>query len=343
MEFPQLRAEVLTAVATGIEVTDGELPFSALFSAGAVGQDVRGDVAKWDEVQPIRTLDTAFEGREGVATMTDSGTVLSRAAGMYTSFKGRVIKPEVLSQLRAVGGPAGQVASAEKSLRLMIGDMMRRHYHEKVEYLIVSALLNNQSVTIGGATVAPNFGLPSTHNVTVGTSWATASTDIDGDIEALKRLVAEDSGRALRRVICGRNIFSYLRKNTALKQWFTAREGAPATYDKMMGETITGLFGLDWTTMRHGYVSGGTWTPFFADDLILAIPEVSPSWFQRHRGSVMYPNTVYGGVSDFVETYGVAAWSRLKDNPPSAVYFQRWAELAIPVFPSAYAVADVTP
>lgn len=344
MEFSQLRAEVLTAVATGIEVTDGELPFSALFSAGAVGQDVRGDVAKWDEVQPIRTLDTAFEGREGTATTTDSGTVLSKAAGMYVSFKKRVVKPEVLDQLRAVGGPAGQVASAEKSLRLMIGDMMRRHYHEKVEYLIVSSLLNNQSVTVGGATVAPNFGLPSTHNVTVGTSWATPSTDIDGDIEAIKRLVAEDSGRAIRRLLCGRDVFSYLRKNTALKQWFTAREGAPATYDKMMGETITGLMGLDWTVMRHGYVNGsGTWTPFLANDLVIAMPEVSTSWYQRHRGSVRYPTTLYGGVSDFAETFGVAAWSRLKDNPPAAWYFQRWAELCIPVFPSAYAVVDVVP
>lgn len=344
MEFPQLQAEVLTAVATGVEVTEGELPFQAMFSFGATGQNVRGDVAKWDEVMPVRTLDTAFEGREGTATTTNSGTVKSRAAGMYVSFKKRIVKPEVLDQLRAVGGPAGQVASAEQSLKLMIGDMMRRHYHEKIEYLVVSSLLDNQSVTVGGATVTPDFGLPVAHDATVGTSWATASTDIDGDIEAVKRLVAEDSGRAVRRVLCGRNIFSYLRKNTALKQWFTAREGAPQTYDKMFGETITGLMGLDWTTFRHGYINGGgTWTPYLPDDKIIVIPEVSQDWYQRHRGSVRYPTTVYGGVSDFAETFGVAAWSRLKDNPPAAWYFQRYAELCIPVFPSAYAVVDVTP
>ena len=341
MEFPQLRAEVLTAVATGVQVTDGELPFSALFMPTKM--NVRGDVAKWDEKLPIRTLDNSFEGRESPATTTDSGTVKPRAVGMYTSFKKRVVKPEVLDQLRAVGGPAGQVASAEQSLALMVGDMMRRHYWEKMEYLIVSALLNTQSVTVNGATVAPDFGLAVSHNITVGTSWATASTDIDGDMEAIKRVVAEDSGRAVRRVLAGRNIPGYLRKNTAVKGWFQAREGAPGFFNSMLGESFSNLLGLDWSVMRHGYVSGGSWTPYLGDDKIVVIPEISQEWFQIHLGSVKYPSTVYGSVSDFNETFGVAAWSRLKDNPPAAWYFQRWAGLAVPVFPSAYLVADVTP
>lgn len=343
MEFPQLRAEVLTAVATGIQMPEGELPFSQLFGE-AVTEDVRGDVAKWDEVQPVRTLDTAFEGREGVATVTDPGTVKQRAAGMYVSFKKRLIKPEIFDQLRAVGGSDANVASAEKSLKLMIGDMMRRHYHEKVEYLITSALLDNQSVTVGKATLTPDFGLPVSHNLTAGASWATASTDIDGDMETIKRLVAEDSGRAVTDVLCGRNIFGYLRKNSVIKEWFTAREGAPSDFDAMQGRVLS-LFGLTWRDMgRHGYIAAGpTWTPYIPDDTIIVCPKPDLTWFRRQRGEVQFPNTVYGSVSDFSKVNGVAAWSRLKDEPPSAIYYQRWAELAIPVFPSAYCVMDVTP
>jgi hypothetical protein len=342
MEFPQLRAEVLTAVATGVRVPDGELPMSRLFNS--VVQDVRGDVAKWDEKQPIRTLDTAFEGREGRATTTSPGTVQPKAAGMYTSFKKRIIKPEVLDQLRAVGGSDADVASADASLGLMIGDMMRRHYWEKMEYLVTSALLDNQSVSVGGATVTPDFNLPATHDITVGTSWATSTTDIDSDVETLKRLIAEDSGRAAQNVICGRNVFGYLRKNDVVKEWFTGREGAPASYASFFGDAIRGLMGLNWYTYMGGYVAAGpTWTPYIPDDTIIVMPAIDSEWFQIHRGQVQRPSTVYGGVQDFVKTYGVAAWSRLKDDPPEAWYYQRWAGYAIPVFPSAYAVADVTP
>lgn len=342
MEFPQLRAEVLTAVATGVQITDGSLPLSNLFGDSVI-ENVRGDVAKWDEVQPIRSLDTTFEGREAPATVTDPGTVLQKAAGMYVSFKKRLIKPETFDQLRAVGGTNANVASAEQSLGLMIGDMMRRHYHEKVEYLIASALLDNQSVTIGKATVTPDFGLPASHDLTAAASWATSTTDIDGDIETIKRLIAEDSGRAATMVLCGRNIFGYLRKNDAIKEWHTDRDPAPSDFNRMLGDRMS-LYGLDWVTMRHGYVaSGPTWTPYIPDDTIIVMPRPDLSWFRRQRGEVQFPNTVYGGVRDFSKVNGVAAWSRLKDEPPSAIYYQRWAELAIPVFPSAYCVMDTTP
>ena len=342
MEFPQLRAEVLTGIATGVKVPQGELPMTQLTSG--VAQDVRGDVAKWDEKQPVRTLDTAFEGREGRSTTTDPGTVLSRAAGMLTSFKKRIIKPEVMDQLRAVGGTDADVASAEVSIALQVGDMMRRHYYEKVEYLVTSALLDNQSVTVGGATVTPDYNLDASHDITVGVSWATTTTDIDGDMETIKRLIAEDSGRAARQVICGRNIFGYLRKNAVVKEWFTAQSGAPAAYESMFGESIRGLMGLDWYTYLGGYIaSGPTWTPFIPDDTIIVMPSMDSGWFQRHRGQVQWPSSVYGSVTSFNKSYGVASWSRLKDDPPEAWMFQRWAELAIPVFPAAYVVADVTP
>lgn len=340
MEFPQLRAEVLTAVATGIEMDDKELPLSRLFGSSVI-ENVRGDVAKWDEVQPIRTIETIFEGREGVATPTDPGSVLPRVAGMMVSFKKRHIKPEILDEMRAVGSADANPASADTSLKMMIGDMTRRHYHEKMEYMIASSLLDNQSVTIGGATVTPDYGLPATHDLTAGASWGVAGTDIDGDVEALKRLVAENANRAGSLMLCGRNIPGYIRKNNVIKEWYTGRDPAPSDFDKF-GDAFS-LFGLDWLVLRHGYLSGATWTPYIPDDTVIFMPKPDMSWYRRQRGQVQYPNMTYGGISDFTKVYGMAAWSRLKDEPPSAVYFQRWAELAFPCFPSAYAVLDTTP
>ena len=56
-----------------------------------------------------------------------------------------------------------------------------------------------------------------------------------------------------------------------------------------------------------------------------------------------YPNTLYGAPDAFAKSYGLTSWSRLCDEPPSAKVLMRWAMLAIPTFPSAYAVLDATP
>lgn len=337
--YPQLEREALVKAVTGVQVREGEQPLFSLFKGTVT--DVEGDVAKWDEVQPIRTLDTEFEARDGLATNTATGTVRSKSSQMVTTFKKREIKPETLRMLRAIGSEAKM--SGEQKLALLLGDMTRRYYFERMEFLIAGALLDTLSFTVNGVTHTPDFGLAAGHNLTASASWATATTDIDADIETLRRLIVQDSGRAPQIYLCGRNVFGYLRKNSTVKEWFTAREGAPASLAAMLGQTLD-LYGAKFVTADSGYISGGVWTPHIGDDLVIPMPTPSQDWFQIQRGTVMVPNAVLGtNPLDFTETYGVASWARLKDEPPSAWYFMRWAGLACPVFPSAYAVFDTTP
>lgn len=341
MEYPQLEREALTRALTGVKVREGQQQLYSIF-AGTL-QDIEGDQAKWDEVQPIRTLDTEFETRDSLATNTSTGTVIPRSSGMTVTYKKREVKPEMLRNLRAPGTEAKM--SAEQKLALAIGDMKRRYVWERWEFLIASALRDNLSYTINGVTHAPDFNLDASHNISAGTSWATATTDIDGDIETFKRLIVEDSGFVPTRVLCGRNIFGYLRKNSTIKEWFTAREGAPASLNSMMGQTLR-MYGMDWTTVDSGYISGGSWTPHIPDDTIIVMPEPSADWFQMQRGSVMVPNgNVYGSNVNggHVEVYGEAMYAKFKDEPPSAWQYLRWAGLAVPVFTWAYLVCDVTP
>lgn len=340
MDYPNLSAEYLTGIVTGIEVAS-DFPLTRMF--GGLGLDFDGDVAKWDQVTPNREQDKRFEGRHSMATPTDAASVQAKSASMFTNFKKRSVFPEDLDALRKVGGPSTEFDRANANLAWMLGDMKRRYHDEPWEYLIASALQNTMSVTVNGKTIAPDFGLATTHNLTEATSWNTASADIDATVETIKRLLAVDAGRTPVIALCGRNIAGYLRKNTAVKSWLQNQTGSNNTYNLLQQDVITGLFGIEWRTMRHGYFVSGTFYPYIPDDVVIFIPVPDRSWFQIHRGSVRHPNSVYGAPTDFAKTYGLASWSRLADEPPSATVYLRWAGLAIPVFPDAYVVLDVTP
>lgn len=340
MDYPNLQAEFLTRVITGIEVSP-DYPLTRMFSG--VGLNVDGDTAKWDEVTPNREIDKRFEARDSTATPTEPGGVTSKASPMFVNFKKRPIYPEMLDNLRQVGGSSTDRDASLSNLVWMLGDMKRRFHDEPWEYLISSALLNTQSVTVNGKTVAPDFGLPSSHNLVEVTSWATASTDIDAKVETVKRLFATDAGRTAVTALCGRNIFGYLRKNTTIKSWFQNQTGSSETFGRFQQDRIDGLFGINWVTIRGGYFVSGTFTPYIPDDTIIFIPNIDRSWFQIHNGSVRYPTPAGNGGSEFGKSYGLTSWSEKASEPPSYQVFQRWAGLAIPVFPTAIVVLDVTP
>lgn len=340
MDFPNLRAEVLTGIVTGIEMQPDYL-LSGLF--GGLTVNVDGDFAKWDEITPNREQDKTFEGRHSEATNTDPSGVSQRGQGMFVSFKKRSVFPEDFDALRAVGGASADVDRAMSNLALALGDMRRRYYDEPREYLIAAALQDNLSVTVKGKTVAPDFGLPATHDLVEVASWATGSTDIDAKVETVKRLMTTDAGRRPVMALCGRNVFGYLRKNTAIKSWLQNQTGAKQDFEALLQDRIDNLLGMTWITHRGGYFVGGTFTPYIPDDTVIFVPVPDRSWFQMHQGSVRYPTAVYGDPTNFSKVYGLASWSRLNDNPPSATVYMRHAGIAVPVFPACIVVLDTTP
>jgi len=340
MDYPNLSAEYLTGVVTGIEVST-EYPLTRLF--GGLTLDFDGNVARWDQRTVNRTQDKRFEGRHSLATPTDAQGITSKTSEMFVNFKKRTIFPEDLDGLRKVGGPSTEFDRANANVAWMLEDMKRLYHDEPWEYMIASSLLNTMSVTVSGKTVAPDFGLASTHNLTEATSWSVGTTDIDSTVETIKRVLAVDANKTPVMALCGRNIFGYLRKNSAVKSWFQNQTGSSSTFGSMQGDVLSNLFGIEWRTFRHGFFVAGTFYPYIPDDTVIFIPVPDRTWFQIHRGSVRHPSTVFGAVTDFAKTYGLASWSRLSDEPPSATAFMRWAGLAIPVFPDAYVVLDVTP
>lgn len=347
MLYPNLQPKVLTGIVTGIQIDQGNYPLSAAYGGLTVNHD--GTFAQWDEVTPLREIVKSFEARDGLATPTDPQSVRPRAASTVTSFKKRYIAPENMDAMRvAVGAGDERADSAWRNLDFMLGDMDRRYRREPMEYLWAGALQDNLTITVVGQSLAVDYGLPTSHDLVVGAggSWADQNTDIDADVETAKRLVREDAGMRLSDVWCGRNIFSYIRKNDTIKSWLVNYAGADARFKMLQGETIT-LFNLTWHKLDGGYLSSSVWTPYIGDDKCIFVPPPSQEWIGWHNGSVRYPTKAIGAGSieqgDFAKTYGVAVWSEYRSEPPLGVVFHRWNGLPVVRFPSAVVNLDTTP
>lgn len=83
-----------------------------------------------------------------------------------------------------------------------------------------------------------SLGFTSTHlDSVVGASWATAGTDVKGDLDAARTVIFQDSGLDARRVILNSTTANYIEKNTAAQKsdWFN---------DKLVQDgQITSLWG----------------------------------------------------------------------------------------------------
>ncbi len=342
MDYPNLTAEVLTGIVTGIKVDDTNYPFSAAFGSGALDIDAPGLWTKWDEEQPVREISKAFESRHSIATPTNPGGVKTKASGMILSFKKRNLYPEDLDILRAIGGATSERDAALRNVDFVLGDIDRRFRREPMEYLICAALQDNISITMDGVALTPDYGLDVTHDLTASATWATAGTDILADIETMRRLIIQDSGEMPTTIWCGRSVPGYILKNTVIKGWWQNFAGADTRLERMLVGQSFNFYGLTWNKMEKGYLSSGVWTPYLNADKIIMTPEPSPRWFQNHKGLVKFPTSVLGSVRDFGSTFGVAAWARLRDEPPSLTTYHRWAGLPILVFPAAVVNFDTT-
>lgn len=342
MDYPNLTAEVLTGIVTGFKVDDTNYPFSAAFTGGGLDVDAPGLWTKWDEEQPIREISKSFESRHAVATPTNPSGIKTKASGMVLSFKKRNLYPEDMDILRAVGGTTAERDAALSNVDRVLGDIERRYRREPMEYLIAGALQDAISINVDGVALTPDYGLDATHNLTAAATWATDSTNILGDIETARRLIIQDSGETPTTVWCGRSVPGYILKNTGIKAWWVNFSGADTRLEKMLVGTEFPFYGLTWKKMEKGYLSSGTWTPYLHADKCIFAPDPSSRWFQNHRGLVRWPTTVMGSVRDFGASYGVASWSRLRDEPPALTLFHRWAGLPILVFPWAVVNLDTT-
>jgi hypothetical protein len=169
-------------------------------------------------------------------------------------------------------------------------------------------------------------GVPSGNRLTVSNSWATASTDIIGYINALKTTAVQTTGFPLKYAIYGQNIPGYLANNTNLKTLWAYN----LPYQNQYLETARApkeMLELIWVPAQSAFWEDqtGTVQTIFPADQVTFTPEINASTWTMYRGSKLVP-TQFGplpsgeaALRSFSEVFGRGRYAYIPQNVASIV------------------------
>lgn len=196
-----------------------------------------------------------------------------------------------------------------------------------------------------------DYGVPADNqnqlNGIIGASWATATTDIAGDITALKEQARKTSGYPIRHAFYGANILGYFLKNTDLKNLITASPMATS----FAGHTIPdGFLGLNWHPANEAFFvdNDGSTQDFWDGDKIVFTPEPSPDWWEFVEGSYHVPtnvnvssdaNSVVSG--SMAKVYGAFSYANPSLDPAGIIHRHGDTFLPLLKVPASIFIADV--
>ena len=215
--------------------------------------------------------------------------------------------------------------------------------------------------TSSGAAFAIDFGIPAGNKgqlnyngggAIIGASWATAGTDIIGDMEHLHQAAMELTGFEIAHAFYGRNILNYLLGNTKLGAAIAGNPADAAAFSRRMipdGFLKVGK----WHPAFHALFQedGGTYNAVIPDDTIVFTPEPSPEWWDVIEGTFVVPRNVGVVAADAIEQLrqmdpvtGMFQYAHIGQvDPPSITQFAGDTFLPVIKVPSAVFIADVTP
>lgn len=139
------------------------------------------------------------------------------------------------------------------------------------------------AITANGQDYNYDFGVPANHKVDASAAWATATTDIIGDIRKWQDLVEDEYGVRPTRAICDRATFNYFMKNEAIiKSNFVLSNGQAALTENMVRRYLVETLGLTIEVNTKKYVDeAGVTKPFVPANTFVLIPEgdMGSTWF----------------------------------------------------------------
>lgn len=140
------------------------------------------------------------------------------------------------------------------------------------------------SITANGQKYDYDYGIPSAHKSTVGTSWSTKTADIPEDIRTWQDKIEDDTGVRPTRGICSRQTWGYMRKNeNIIKSLFVLSNGQVATIsDARLNEYLMDELGLEVVVYSKRYMSdAGAATKYVPDETFVLFPEgdLGYTWF----------------------------------------------------------------
>ena len=201
------------------------------------------------------------------------------------------------------------------------------------------------SITANGQKYDYDYGIPSAHKSTVGTSWSTKTADIPEDIRTWQDKIEDDTGVRPTRGICSRQTWGYMRKNdNIIKSLFVLSNGQVATIsDARLNEYLMDELGLEVVVYSKRYMSdAGAATKYVPDETFVLFPEgdLGYTWF----GTTPEESDLMGGRAANVSiTYTGVAVTTMQVADPVTVE-TKVTMICLPSFEMANSVyiADIS-
>lgn len=205
-----------------------------------------------------------------------------------------------------------------------------------------------------GASLTIDYGLGANNqnqlNGIIGTSWATASADIVGDLRQIKQASMQLTGYEPKYAFYGIDIPKYLSENTTVQAYLSRN---PQTHQKWLdtGEIPDGLFGYTWVPAYMAFYQDDTGTnqTWWAADKITFCPEPDNMLYELMEGTYPVPKsfmpmaTLQNTIDSFDLRTGMFGYGLPIQDPMTARLYFGDTSLPIWKIPDALYIADVAP
>ena len=265
-------------------------------------RDVISDYATYRKVSGTRQLPVTGEygGPSKAAPQQDVSEVPVK---LIHAAENQQYKQVLLQNLQGFTSPVPQ-KMAEDEVTRQTAEFKRRFENLRTA-AVTSAIANNKIwlksdgtflFNSTGAAVTVDYQVPSTNTgdmsaiVSGAASWDNSSTDIIGQIIALKTKAVQLTGYPLRYAFYGKNVVKYLLNNTEASELIKRN---PQYNDAFLnrGDIPGGFQELVWVPVYHAFAedASGNIQQFFGDDQIVFTPEITDDWYEMLSGSYLIP------------------------------------------------------
>lgn len=205
-----------------------------------------------------------------------------------------------------------------------------------------------------GASLTVDYQIPANNknqlNGLIAADWSTTTTDIVGQINAIKVRAVQTTGYPLRYAFYGQNIPGYFNKNTSIQNYWWRNPQFSASYLDT-GRMPPGMLELEWVPVQNAFYedSSGSVVQIFGGDTVTFTPDINATTYAMYHGSQFVPTrfdffpnaeAVHASAR---EVYGMYRYAKVLDNPYRIVEIDGNTFLPRFKIPNSIYIADVTP
>jgi hypothetical protein len=291
------------------------------FARGGEGLAEAATFRAYDAESPIGS-------RPGISRVTGELPPISRKIRLSEYDRLRQRKLE-----NAVGN------AIESDAERMVRSVAARLELARGQALVTGKVTLNENGVIAEA----DFGRTAGHTVTAAASWATASTDVIGDLNTWRETYVENTGQEPGSFLTSRRVMGYLLRNEAFRQLDATVAGTPTIVTPESVNNVLSAHDLPPIVTYDARVRvNGTAQRVIADDKFLMLPAVGSG----EMGATLYGTTAESMEPEFGlagSEAGIVAGAYSTKDP--VALWTKAAAIAMPILanPDLSFVADVIP